>query len=78
MEQALGAGAVTARPAPVPYTRQFGQTTAYSRATAQAATPRASRMLVVDYGYVVSELKRIGLTFGGLIILLLIIARLLG
>jgi hypothetical protein len=36
--------------------------------------PRAQRALVTDYGYIIDELKRIGITFAGLIILLIIIA----
>jgi len=39
--------------------------------------PRSSRAVATDYGYVVSELKRIGITFGGLVILLLVVSRLL-
>jgi hypothetical protein len=46
-------------------------------AAAGAATFRASRGLITDYGYVVDELKRIGLTFGGLIVLLIVISRFL-
>lgn len=65
------------RPAPTRYARRSSAPAPYARPQAQAPTPRASRMLVTDYGYIVSEMKRIGLTLGGLVLLLLIIARLL-
>ena len=39
--------------------------------------PRASRAFITDYSYVVSEMKRIGFTFGGLIVLLVVISRML-
>ena len=72
-EAASVEGAETAsQPARAPYGR--GRATATVTA---APTTRASRALITDYGYVVDELKRIGLTFGGLIVLLVIIARVL-
>ena len=43
----------------------------------QAMPGRIARPLVTDYGYIILELKRIGLTFGGLLLLLIIVARLL-
>jgi hypothetical protein len=54
------------------------QTFTSARATPAVQTaPRSSRAVATDYGYVVSELKRIGITFGGLVILLLVVSRLL-
>jgi hypothetical protein len=62
---------------PAPYIRRQSAATTLSRAPAPAQAPRAGRALVTDYGYVVGELKRIGLTFGGLIVLLIVISRFL-
>jgi hypothetical protein len=59
---------------PAPYVRR-GPIVSAARPPAPA--PRPARGLVTDYGYVVSEMKRIGLTFGGLIVLLVIISRFL-
>jgi hypothetical protein len=58
------------------YRQRIGRAPVTGHVTA-ARPQRASRMLVTDYGYVVDELKRIGLTFGGLIVLLIVISRLL-
>jgi hypothetical protein len=60
---------------PAPYIRR--QPSVTTARTGAAAAPRPSRALIADYGYVVSEMKRIGITFAGLIILLIVIARLL-
>lgn len=38
---------------------------------------RQARVFVTDYSYVVTELQRVGLTFGGLILLLIVISRLI-
>jgi len=60
---------------PAPYSRR--QPSASTVRSAVAPAPRPSRALVADYGYVVSEMKRIGITFAGLILLLIVISRLL-
>jgi hypothetical protein len=83
MEPAAGIAdepGITAEPAestqraPRPYIRsRAAARTAVTSAT--AVGPRPSRALITDYGYVVSELKRIGLTFGGLVVLLVILSR---
>jgi hypothetical protein len=57
---------------PVPYIRSGPVGVAVG-----APTTRASRGLITDYGYVIDELKRIGLTFGGLFVLLVVISRFL-
>jgi hypothetical protein len=65
-------GSVAVPEHPAPYIR--------SRPVEAVTSPlaiRASRGLITDYGYVVDELKRIGLTFGGLIVLLIVISRFL-
>lgn len=77
VEDGVEQGAIAPRPAPAPYARRSSAPAPYARPQTQTPTPRPSRMLVTDYGYVVSEMKRIGLTLGGLVVLLLIIARLL-
>jgi hypothetical protein len=59
-------------------TRSFvrGRTTSTVPAATASPSVRATR-LITDYGYVVNEMKRIGMTFGGLVILLIVISRLL-
>ncbi|HTE85726.1 MAG TPA: hypothetical protein VK821_13430 [Dehalococcoidia bacterium] len=64
--------AVPTEQAPSPYIRRRAPVAVAAPA---ASTARAARTLITDYGYVVGELKRIGLTFGGLIVLLILIAR---
>jgi hypothetical protein len=68
-----------ASPAPAPYIRRqpVVETAPRSAAPSSALPPRPTRGLVTDYGYIVSELQRTALTFGGLIVLLLVISRLL-
>jgi hypothetical protein len=67
---------ISAVGAPATYRQRIGRAPVTAR-VGPAASPRASRALVTDYSYIVSELKRIGLTFGGLIVLLVIISRFL-
>jgi hypothetical protein len=67
--------AAPAAQAPAPYVRR--QSSVSTARPAAAPPPRASRALVADYGYVVTELKRIGFTFGGLIVLLILLSRFL-
>jgi hypothetical protein len=72
-DEALTVQSPVAAPAqPAPYAR----TRPVEAAVAAPAT-RAGRGLITDYGYVVDELKRIGLTFSGLIVLLIVISRFL-
>lgn len=69
-----------AAPATAPYIRRRPLEVPARPLTGAAATQaaaRPSRGLFTDYGYVVSELQRIGITFAGLIVLLIILTRLL-
>jgi len=62
--------------APATYRQRIGRAPVTAR-VGPATPQRGSRALITDYGYVVGEMKRIGLTFGGLIVLLIIISRFL-
>ncbi len=62
--------------APATYRQRIGLAPMTARVR-PAGPQRPARAFVTDYSYVVNELKRIGLTFGGLIVLLVIISRLL-
>jgi hypothetical protein len=66
-------------PAAVPYIRRrsIAETPPRASAVGPSLAPRSTRGLITDYGYVVSELQRTALTFGGLIVLLIVISRLL-
>jgi hypothetical protein len=66
--------------AAVPYiARRTDAVTSVGRTSELTRVPpvRQARALITDYGYVMSELERVGLTFGGLILLLVIVSRIL-
>lgn len=73
---------VTPAPPPTPYIRRqpaasssVPPASATATRAAQPVTTRANRFANTDYGYVLNELKRIALTGGGIVILLLILSR---
>jgi hypothetical protein len=74
------ANPVTPAPPPAPFIRRQPVSTAAAApgsvaATVPPATTRVSRLANTDYGYVLNELKRIAITGGGIVILLLILSR---
>lgn len=64
-------------PAAAPYIRRRPVAAAGAPASARPAqSSRAERLSHTDYGYVVTELRRIALIGGGIVILLLVLSRL--